>query len=214
MDSLRIEKMELGPIGTNAYLIWDAGGKEAILVDAPPDCNDAVLPFLERESLSLKEIWLTHGHWDHMAGAPDIVDSSITVVGHRADKMLFEKPSVMSTFAMPGMNFQPVTITKWVEDGDVLNLLGRKVKVFHCPGHCPGNIIFWVEDEKACFVGDVIFAESIGRADLPGGNFDTLEHSIQSKVYTLPEDTMIYPGHGPNTTVGHERLGNPFVRPL
>ena len=213
MNSLQIKKMELGPIGTNAYLLWEDGGKEAILIDAPPDCKDEVLPLLEKESLFLSEIWLTHGHWDHMAGAAALVNNTTSVIGHNADKMLFEEPAVMSTFAMPGMEFLPVNITKWVDEGDILDLFGRKVSVHHCPGHCPGNIIFYIEEEKVCFVGDVIFAQSIGRADLPGGDFATLERSIQKKVYILPEDTEICPGHGPDTTVGEERRSNPFVRP-
>ncbi len=206
--------MELGPIGTNAYLIWEEGKGEAILIDTPPDCRDEVVPVLERESLILSEIWLTHGHWDHMAGAADLVTDSMTVIGHRADQTLFEQPAVMSTFAMPGMEFKPVVITKWVEDGDKLDLFGREVAVFHCPGHCPGNVIFYVESEKLCFVGDVIFAGSVGRSDLPGGNFQALENSIREKVYVLPETTEICPGHGPNTNVGDERRGNPFVRPV
>lgn len=213
MNSLRIKKMELGPIGTNAYLVWEEGGKEAILIDAPPESKEEVIPILERESLLLTEIWLTHGHWDHMAGAAELATSSVSVVGHLADQMLFEKPAVMSTFAIPGMEFQPIAITRWVDEGDTLDLLGRKVSVYHCPGHCPGNVIFFVEAEKVCFVGDVIFAQSVGRADLPGGDFPTLESSIQKKIYTLPEETEILPGHGPNTTVGNERRGNPFVRP-
>ena len=213
MNSLQIKKMELGPIGTNAYLLWEEGGDKAILIDAPPECKDEILPILDKESLILSEIWLTHGHWDHMAGAADIVNNTMTVIGHKADKMLFEQPAVMSTFAMPGMDFLPVTITKWVDEGDTLDLFGREVLVHHCPGHCPGNVIFFVEEEKVCFVGDVIFAQSIGRADLPGGDFATLERSIQKKVYVLPEETKVCPGHGPNTTVGDERRTNPFVRP-
>ena len=214
MNSMRIAKMELGPIGTNSYLLWESGGKEAVLIDAPPDSKDVVESHLEKESLVLKELWLTHGHWDHMAGASALLNDDISVIGHRADQMMFEEPGVMSTFAMPGMNFEPVSITKWVNEGDVLNLFGRKVVVFHCPGHCPGNVIFWVQDEKVCFVGDVIFEGSVGRADLPGGDFETLKHSIQTKVYNLPDDTEICPGHGENTTVGGERRNNPFVRPL
>lgn len=214
MNSLCVEKVELGPIGTNAYLIWQEDGKDAVLIDAPPECNDWLIPFLNEKSLSLKEVWLTHGHWDHMAGAGKIVGNSIPVIGHVADKLLFEKPEVMSTFAMPGINFDPVTVTKWVEDGDQLDLFGHMVKVFHCPGHCPGNIVFWVESEGLCFVGDVIFEGSIGRADLPGGDYLALENSIQTKIYNLPNKTIIYPGHGPNTTVESERKSNPFVRPL
>ena len=119
----------------------------------------------------------------------------------------------MSTFAMPGINLEPISITKWVADGDILNLFGRNVTVYHCPGHCPGNIIFWIEEEQKCFVGDVIFDGSIGRADLPGGDFNTLVNSIQTKIYNLPIETEICPGHGSNTTVARERAGNPFVRP-
>ena len=212
--SLQIEKAELGPIGTNAYLLWHEAEKEAVLIDAPPDCEKWVFPFLEERSLSLKELWLTHGHWDHMGGASKVIKNETPVVGHRADQMLFEQPQLMSTFAIPGMELEPIKITKWIEHGDSLNLFGHKVEVFHCPGHCPGNVIFWIEDCGVCFVGDVIFEGSVGRADLPGGDFSVLEQSIRNHVYQLPEETIIYPGHGPNTTVRREKAGNPFVRPL
>lgn len=213
MKKLVVRKMELGPIGTNAYLLWEEGGSEAVLIDAPPDCSFEIEPLLKQNELSLKEIWLTHGHWDHMAGASALACSGVGVLGHEADKMLFEQPAVMSTFAMPSMDFQPIGITRWVEEGEKLDLWGRSVSVFHCPGHCPGNIIFWVKDEGICFVGDVIFAGSIGRADLPGGDFSTLENSIRKKVYSLPPETVLMPGHGPDTSVKSERDGNPFVRP-
>ena len=214
MSSLEIKKMELGPIGTNAYLVWEDGGTDAVLIDAPPDSIESVLPFLKEEGLNLVEIWLTHGHWDHMAGVAALTTDDMVVIGHRADKVLFEQPAVMSSFAMPGISFDPISITNWVECGDKLDLLGREVEVRHCPGHCPGNIIFWVKQESICFVGDVIFAGSIGRADLPGGDFATLEKSIQKNIYTLPEKTKILPGHGPNTVVAEEILTNPYVRPL
>ena len=142
-----------------------------------------------------------------------MVNDQMTLIGHREDQALFENPSLMSTFAMPGINLEPISITKWVADGDILNLFGRKVTVYHCPGHCPGNVILWVEEESRCFVGDVIFAGSVGRADLPGGDFDALERSIRQQVYTLPESTLIHPGHGPDTSVGAEMQSNPFVRP-
>jgi hydroxyacylglutathione hydrolase len=213
MKKLVVRKMELGPIGTNAYLLWEEGGSEAVLVDAPPDCSCEIEPLLEQNELSLQEIWLTHGHWDHMAGASALARGGVGVLGHKADKMLFEQPSVMSTFAMPGMDFSPIEITRWIEEGEELDLWGRSVSVFHCPGHCPGNVILWVKDEGICFVGDVIFAGSIGRADLPGGDFSVLESSIRKKVYELPAETVLMPGHGPDTTVKRERESNPFVRP-
>ena len=205
--------MELGPIATNAYLLWEEGGKEAILIDAPPGCSDAISGIMEREHLTLSAIWLTHGHWDHMAGASALAGEGVEVLGHSGDKMLFEQPAVMSTFAMPGMEFSPIGITRWIEEGESLDLWGRKVSIFHCPGHCPGNVVFWIPEEEICFVGDVIFSGSIGRADLPGGDFATLERSIREKIYGLPNHTKLLPGHGPDTSVEIEKESNPFVRP-
>ena len=115
------------------------------------------------------------------------------------------------SFSFPGVSLVPVEINQWVEDGDHLDLWGRDVKVLHCPGHCPGNVAFYLNQEKICFVGDVIFSGSVGRTDLPGGNFEELERSILRKIYTLPDDTQLAVGHGPNTTVGKEKSGNPYV---
>ena len=168
MSKLVVRKMGLGPIGTNAYLLWEDGGKEAVLIDAPPDCATEIEPVLEEHGLTLSAIWLTHGHWDHMAGASELAGEGVEVLGHSDDKMLFEQPAVMSAFAMPGMEFSPIGITRWIEEGEPLNLWGREVSVFHCPGHCPGNVVFWVPGEELCFVGGVIFSGSIGRTDLPG----------------------------------------------
>ena len=103
-------------------------------------------------------------------------------------------------------------MNNWIKHGQVLNFSGFEVEIRHCPGHCPGNVIFWFRDEKVCFVGDVIFRESIGRFDLPGGDFDLLEASISNHIYSLPDDTKLMSGHGPETTVSHEIKNNPFVR--
>lgn len=213
MNKLVVKKMELGPIGTNAFLNWEEGGEEAILIDAPPDCAKEVQQVLHEQNLTLKEIWLTHGHWDHMAGAHELVDENIEVLGHMDDRMMFEDPAVMTQFSIPGLELKPVQITRWISDGDELSFLGRSVKVLHCPGHCPGNVAFWVGAENLCFVGDVIFSGSIGRTDLPGGDFSALERSIREKIYPLPDGTALAVGHGPDTSVRQEKLTNPFVRP-
>lgn len=213
MSKLVVQKMELGPIGTNAYLLWEEDGNQAVLIDAPPDSAAAIEPVLSQNGLSLTGIWLTHGHWDHMAGASDLAGEGVEVLGHSDDKMLFEQPAVMSTFAMPGMEFSPIGITRWIEEGESLDLWGRKVSILHCPGHCPGNVVFWIPEEEICFVGDVIFSGSIGRADLPGGDFAMLERSIREKIYGLPNHTKLLPGHGPDTSVEIEKESNPFVRP-
>ncbi|MDE0577323.1 MAG: MBL fold metallo-hydrolase [Opitutales bacterium] len=211
MSDLQFQKFELGPIGTNAFLVWEENGADAILIDAPPDAKSTIEPMLKLRGLRLFALWLTHGHWDHMAGAAELTSGDMTVLGHKDDIELFENPQCMSSFAMPGMDFQPIQVTQWVLDGDKLDLFGREVDVLHVPGHCPGNVAFHVPSEDWCFVGDAIFAGSIGRTDLPGGDFATLEKSIKEKLYTLPPATSLHPGHGPDTTVEREMATNPFV---
>ena len=213
MKDLVVKKMELGPIGTNAFLIWEENGGQAILIDAPPNCSDEVNEILKDNKLVLVGIWLTHGHWDHMAGAYELAKDGVEVIGHEDDRMMFEDPALMSTFSIPGLQLEPIKITRWVKEGDQLDLWGRTVSVLHCPGHCPGNVAFMISDEKICFVGDVIFSGSVGRSDLPGGDFSKLEDSIKNKIYSLPDDTVLAVGHGPDTTVSREKLSNPFVRP-
>ena len=213
MKDLVVKKMELGPIGTNAFLLWEENGGKAVLIDAPPDCAADVNEILKDNQLVLVEIWLTHGHWDHMAGAHELAEDGIEIIGHKDDQMMFENPALMSTFSIPGLELKPIKITRWVKEGDELDLWGRTIKVMHCPGHCPGNIAFLISDENICFVGDVIFSASIGRTDLPGGDFSKLEGSIRNKIYSLPDNTVLAVGHGPDTTVSKEKLSNPFVRP-
>jgi hydroxyacylglutathione hydrolase len=213
MNPLKIKGMELGPIATNAFLLWRDGMTQAVLVDAPPNCAEEVNNALAKENLTLSEIWLTHGHWDHMAGADELNGEGIRIIGHIDDRVMFEQPSIMANFAIPGIRMEPIEVTHWVKEGEVLDFFGSPVEVRHCPGHCPGNIAFWFKDDSCCFVGDVIFRESVGRYDLPGGDFEKLEVSIQEKIYSLPPETKLLVGHGPPTTVSHEMQNNPFVRP-
>ena len=199
-------------MATNAFLLWEEGEEDAALVDAPPGAGKSIRAALEEHGLKLAQLLLTHGHWDHMAGAARIKeDEGVETWGHGADRALFAEPAVMSAFAMPGMSFEPVEIDHWVGDGDVIEILGRQAEVRHVPGHCPGNVLFYFQEEKLALVGDAIFAGSIGRTDLPGGDFDVLAKSIRERIYTLPDEVVLLPGHGPSTTVGHEKATNPFV---
>lgn len=155
---------------------------------------------------------LTHGHWDHMLDGHHFASAGIPVYGHEADTEMFSDPSKMASYSIPGLEMKAVPINHWIEGGQTLELMGAELEIRHVPGHCPGNVMVYVASESAAVVGDVIFAGSVGRYDLPGGDVQILEQSIKTQVYTLPEDTTIYPGHGPTTTVAREKATNPFVR--
>ena len=213
MVGVNVHVLPAGPIQTNAYLLTDSVGKEAVLIDAPEGVWDEVEPILHREGCSLKALWLTHGHWDHTQGAAEVVRRSLAkVVAHEADRVLYESPSIMSKFLGEDLKLEPVRVDHWVGQGDRLEALGESVEVRHVPGHCPGNILFYFAGSKAAFVGDALFRASIGRTDLPQGTFHELERSIKGQIYTLPDDTVVFPGHGGETSVGQEKATNPYVR--
>lgn len=202
-----------GPIQTNAFLLVAPERGEALLIDAPGAVWAEVAPVLAREKCRLKELWITHGHWDHMQGAAEIVRATgATCRAHEADRLLLENPRVMAEFMGEDLELEPVPVSAWLRPGEKLAALGLEVEVRHVPGHCPGNVLFHFPAVRAAFVGDSLFAGGVGRTDLPGGDFAELEHSIRSQIYTLPTDTVVYPGHGPATTVGDEKSLNPFVR--
>jgi hydroxyacylglutathione hydrolase len=160
----------------------------------------------------LVELWLTHGHWDHMQGGAEVVRTSgAKVRAHLDDRILIETPEVMDRFMGESLNLEAVHVDHWVKQGDSLAALGTTAEVRHVPGHCPGNILFHFAKHNAAFVGDALFNGSIGRTDLPGGDFEQLARAIREQIYTLPGDTTVFPGHGPKTTVAAERAGNPYV---
>jgi len=202
-----------GPIQTNAYLLCESKTGEAVLVDAPGDVWTETKELLEHEHCRLTELWLTHGHWDHMQGAAEVVRATgARVRAHAADRDMFATPQIMKSYLIPGMQLEPVAVDHWMAQGDTFNALGLHVEVRHVPGHCPGNILFYLPAAKTALVGDALFSGSIGRTDLPGGSTEILADSIRRQIYTLPDETIVYPGHGPETTVGDEKINNPYVR--
>ena len=210
---MKIHVLPGGPIETNAYLLTDAGRGEAVLVDAPGDIWSQVGPILEAEKCRLTELWLTHGHWDHTQDAAKVVRATgASTRGHVADKHFFETPQIMSAFLSSRIMLEPLVIDQWVVQGDRFEALGQTVEVRHVPGHCPGNVLFYFEKEAAAFVGDALFAGSVGRTDLPGGSREQLYEAISTQIYTMPDDTVVYSGHGPETTAGEEKKNNPYVR--
>jgi len=213
LSPVTVHVLPAGPIETNAYLLTDPASGAAVLIDAPGDVWNAVEEILRTEKCRLTALWLTHGHWDHIQGAAEVVRATAApVFAHRADRELIECPERMLSFLPPGIELEVVKVDRWVDAGERLSGPGEEAEVRHVPGHCPGNVLFYFKSLGAAFVGDALFKGSIGRTDLPGGDFDRLEHSIRTQIYTLPPQTTVYPGHGPSTTVGKERVSNPYVQ--
>jgi hydroxyacylglutathione hydrolase len=208
---MKLHVLPAGPIETNAYLLTDEARGEAVLVDAPHEVHGLVREALAADGCRLVALLLTHGHWDHTGDAAVFQAEQVPVWAHEADRVLIETPATMEAFALPGYPLRAARIDRTVRDGEIFELLGRTWEVRHVPGHCPGNVLYYLPSESLAFVGDAIFAGSVGRTDFPGGGFEMLERSIRTRIYSLPEETTLFPGHGPETTVGRERLGNPFV---
>jgi len=219
--SLLIDQRSLWLAETNCYVVAPERGGPAVVIDAPPD-PEGIGALLADNDLTPVALLVTHGHIDHAGGAGGVVratgvpayvhpdDDFMTL--HPADqlRMLFGV-SVSNEQAAP---FAPPEHYDTLADGQQLTLAGLRLDVLHTPGHTPGHCCFHLRDEGVLFSGDQLFAGSIGRTDLPGGDYDTLMASMASKVLPLPEDTAVLPGHGPATTLARERLINPFLQEL
>ncbi len=204
-----LRTLTVGPLAMNAYLLCEHAGGEAMLVD-PGDEPDVLLDAIAVSGCRLRHLVATHGHFDHVSAAVDIQEVHDLPLQLHAD----ERPILeMLEQSRAAFGFPPVTPPRCTYRGgaDWTLPLGRgEVTVIHVPGHSPGHVLLrW---PGHALVGDLVFAESVGRTDLPGASFAQLERSIRDQVYTLPDDTVLHPGHGPETTVGHERRHNPFVR--
>lgn len=212
-QGMNVQTLPSGLIQTNAYLLTDNGRGEAILIDAPGEIWPKIKTVLEENELKLTALWITHGHWDHTQGGAEVVRATgAKVLAHRADQVLIETPEVMEGFMGEKLGLEGIPVDEWIETEAKITAFGREIEVRHVPGHCPGNVMFVFEDDGMAFVGDAIFAGSVGRTDLPGGSFETLATSIRTQIYTLPDETKLYPGHGPATTVGIEKGSNPHVQ--
>lgn len=213
LPKMELHKKELPPIGTNAYCLTDTERGEAIVIDAPEGGFTWASSVAKTANCKIMALVLTHGHWDHMLDAADFDAAGIPIMLHEADRELLERPECMRDYTLPGVDLRKASISRWLKPGESIKLLGRSMEVRPVPGHCPGNILLYCGEGRLAFVGDAIFAGSMGRYDLPGGDLDQLEHSIRSQIYTLPDDTVLYSGHGPSTTVAAEKASNPYVRP-
>ena len=209
---LQILTFTLGPVSTNAYLLGNPDSGEAICIDPAWD-GHIILNEAQTRGWRVTNIWLTHGHFDHLAGGAAVADGSNPpppVAIHPDDYWWWRNEGGALFF---GYHIDPgpePTIDLLPEMKMYLG--SHEIEVRHAPGHTKGHVMFCLPQDKVCFCGDVIFQGSIGRTDLPGGDFHTLIESIRTQVLTLPDDTRLLPGHGPATTVGFERRHNPFLQ--
>nr|WP_279040408.1 MBL fold metallo-hydrolase [Snodgrassella alvi] len=210
--ALQIQVIPVTPFQQNAALLWDDVSREAVLTDVGGEAK-RLLSAVSQHQLKLQAIWLTHGHLDHASGVADLTEQqSVPVLGpHQSDDYWLQAlPEITANYGFPVS--KPLTPTRWLEDGDELSVGEHKFIVYHIPGHTPGHVVFYNQENNLLIAGDVLFHESIGRTDFPGGNHADLIHGIQSKLLTLPDSTRVLPGHGPMTTIGHEKLHNPYLR--
>ncbi len=213
MAGVKLHVLPSGPLQTIGYLLTSSEHREAVLIDAPEGILRKVEPILSAEKCRLSELWITHGHWDHTQHAALVARTTgAKIRAHVDDQRMIETPEIMRRYLGDDIQLEPAHVDAWVTHGERFQILGFDVEVRHVPGHCPGSVLYYFPQAQAAFVGDVLFNHSVGRTDLPGGKFEVLEHSIRSQVYTLPESTAVYPGHGPSTTVLDEKLENPYVR--
>lgn len=195
----------------NCCLLWCDETREAAVTDPGGDIQK-ILALVSELQLVLVKVLLTHGHLDHVGGASQLAAlKKIPIIGpHKEDK--FWLSSIPQQAQMMGFPpHQAFESTQYLQDGDQVKLGNQVLNVLHCPGHTPGHIVFYHQPSEMAWVGDVIFNGSIGRTDFPRGNFEDLIHSIRDKLFALGDQVTFVPGHGPLSTLGEERLHNPFV---
>ena len=206
------------PFMTNGFVLGCPRTKEGVIVD-PGDCVDDLVAATSRHGLRITRILLTHAHLDHVSGVAAAKRAfDVPVFLHKDDQFLYDAAEQQG--AMFGLRVeQPPPVDRhYGAAGEDLGFGDFTVDVYHTPGHCPGGVCLAVgrrgEARRDLFVGDTLFSQSIGRTDLPGGDYETLMRSIKEVLFVFPDDTPVYSGHGPATTIGEERRSNPFVRGL
>jgi hydroxyacylglutathione hydrolase len=210
--SLSYQTYVLGPLENNTYLLVDQPSGDCVIID--PSFNAVrIVQDIRAQGLNLKQIWLTHAHFDHICGVPALVDNTRPkpeILLHPADLPLYRNGGGADLF---GMRFDPSGDPQnLLEHGQNLNIGDSVIEIRHTPGHTPGHVIFYVKELSTAFCGDLIFQGSVGRTDLPGGDQDLLLASIASEILSLPSDTKLLSGHGAETSVGEEQKYNPFLR--
>ena len=205
-----LRTVHVGMTQTNCYIVGCEEKREGVIID-PGGHSSRILKALEESGLGVRYVLNTHCHFDHMEANADIVAATGAPLAlHPAELPLLRAKGGASLFGVPGKE-SPLPDVE-LEDRQVLKVGTLRFQVLHTPGHSPGGVTFYLAQEGMAFDGDVLFADGVGRTDLPGGNWDKLMRSIREVLFTLPDETALYPGHGPETTIGREKRSNPWVR--
>lgn len=210
---MKVKIFEFNPIAVNTYVLHDKTG-ECVIVDPAcfyPDEERALFNYIVDKKLVVKHVLNTHLHFDHVFGANFIKKQfDVDMQAHKDDQFLidsFDEQMLMFGFSSNG--YKP-TVGKYIDENDVIEFGNQKLSIMHVPGHSPGSIVFYNKEENCVISGDVLFSGSIGRTDLLQGNHNQLIEGIKTKLMVLPEKTIVYPGHGPATSIGREAKSNPF----
>ena len=209
---LHYQTIPVTPFQQNCSLVWEDETMTAAIIDPGGDL-DSLLAAAGALDVTITQIWLTHAHIDHAGGTAELARMlHLPIIGpHPADQFWIDALAEQGRmFGFP--HADGFTPTRWLADGDSVTLGTHTLLVRHCPGHTPGHVVFHSPELKRAFVGDVLFAGSIGRTDFPQGDHDTLIHSITTRLWPMGDDTVFIPGHGPESSFGRERRSNPYVR--
>ncbi|WP_295528328.1 MBL fold metallo-hydrolase [uncultured Pseudacidovorax sp.] len=209
---LRYQILPVTPFQQNCSLVWCDATNKAALID-PGGEIDRLITAAESRGLALEQLWLTHAHIDHAGGTGELAERlGLPIVGpHPGDQFWIDGlPQQSAMFGFPPA--RAFTPTRWLADGDTVTLGEETLTVRHCPGHTPGHVVFHSASAQRAFVGDVLFAGSIGRTDFPGGSHPQLIDSIVQRLWPMGDETVFIPGHGPESSFGRERRSNPYVQ--
>lgn len=208
---LHYQTIPVTPFQQNCSVVWCDVTQEGAVIDPGGDL-ERILAFVRDQGIELKQILITHAHVDHCAGTADLAEAlNLPVVGPHPDDQYWidALPATAAQYGFPPARL--FTPTRWLQDEDTVQVGQSTLRVRHTPGHTPGHVVFYADDAKRAFVGDVLFAGSIGRTDFPGGDYETLIASITQRLWPLGDDTVFIPGHGPESTFARERQSNPYV---
>ena len=209
--ALKVLTIPTAPIEENCYIAYDEESKEALVID-PGNEGEKILSLLKGEDLKVQTILLTHGHWDHIGAVEELrrkLEVPVQIHGDDASMLTDSRQNLYAFMSGGRMEGEPAD--KVFREGAVFACGAYSFKVIHTPGHTPGGCCFYCQEAGVLFSGDSLFAEEIGRCDFPEGSLSSLVGSLKEKILCLPEETKVYPGHGPATKVGWERLHNPYL---